>query len=512
MMKRFMACLAFVAVALHAAEKPAGLAGISAQEIPSPAGAGASGVSVVIGPDNIAWLSWLEPTPKAPATEALRFARLDPKSNTWSAPRTIASGSDWLINSADFPALIVGSDGRATAVWYVNNPPSSAPTGHEHADGGYHAVFSQTADAGRTWSAPVPLTRESDSVEFASLTTLADGRVLAVWLDGRALAKGGKAQQLFARIVGAAGPDGLIDAAVCDCCQTTLTAFPDGTALLAYRGRSEEEQRDIRVTRFRGTEWDEPRPLNNDDWRINACPVNGPRLTSDGGRVAAAWFTGAGDEPRVLASMSPDAGARFMLPVRIDRGKPAGHVDTAVLHDGAVLVTWLETDGSLWLRRVSPDFSPDEPFSLAAGGNGRVKGFPRAALVRDYAGGKTSAQLVVAFTREVATGSAVRTLLITAPEGDLLEAEKSCDCAPTAEQLQGFPIRGTVAQGVGAAGELRVQHFEVPGIFVAGTRTFKTTPEVIAAVQPGRQFFGRIEQRDGTWWLFDVRLLAEPAK
>jgi hypothetical protein len=221
-----------------------------------------------------------------------------------------------------------------------------------------------------------------------------------------------------------------------------------------------------------------------------------------------AWFTAADNDPRVLASYSPDAGARFLLPLRLDRGKPSGQVGTTILHDGALLVTWLETDGSLWLRRVTPDFSADEPFSLAAGSNGRVKGFPRAALIRDYAGGKSVAQLVVAFTREAAGATALHTLLVNVPEGDLLEAEKSCDCAPTPEQLQGYAIRGTVAQTLSERSALRVKHFEVPGVFAEGTREFKVASPVLAAVQPGRQFFGRIERRDGAWWLFDLRFLA----
>lgn len=508
-MKRLLACLALVAAVMQGAEAPATPPAIAAQEIPSPAGANASGVSLATSSDGTVWLTWHEPVGRE---TALRFSSLEAKTPTWRPARTIAQGTNWFINSADFPALTVGAEGRATAVWFVNNPAAAATAGHDHHGPGYHALVSRTTDYGRTWSAPAPLTRESTSVEFVALATLADGRVLAAWLDGRALAKGGKAQQLFARILDAAGPDTLVDPMVCDCCQTTLTAFPDGSALLAYRGRTDEEQRDIRIARFRGNAWEDSRPLSNDDWRINGCPVNGPRLTSDGGRVAAVWFTGAGNDPRVLASMSPDAGARFMMPVRLDRGKPAGRVETALLHDGAVLATWVEQDGGLWLRRVSPDFTPDEPFSLAAPSNGRVKGFPRAALLRDYAGGKTVAQMIVAFTREAGKDSAVRTLLVNIPEGDLLEAEKSCDCAPSAEQLQGFAIRGTVTEAAAAAGELRVKHFEVPGIFAAGTRPFKTTPELLAVTPIGRQFFGRIEKRDGAWWIFDLRVLAEPTK
>lgn len=475
----------------------------------SPAGPGAVGASVVRAPDGRLWLSWIEPA--AGGAHALRFSVLDSAAQQWSAARTIAAGADWFINRADFPALAVGAAGHATAVWFVNNPaPAGAAASHDHHGPGYRALISRTADAGETWSTPAPLTRESDSVEFVSVATLADGRVLAAWLDGRAKKSGGKAQQLFARILGDSGPDLRVDSSVCDCCQTTLTAFPDGSALLAYRGRTENEVRDIRTARFDGRKWAEPRPLNNDDWRINGCPVNGPRLDNDRGRVAAAWFTAADNDPRVLVSYSPDAGARFLMPLRLDRGQPVGRIDTVILRDGAILVSWVEQDGSLWLRRVSPDFATDEAIKLAHAQDGRVTGFPRLALVRDYVGGRANAQLVVTFIRDDKLAT-LHTLLVTVPEGDLVALTKDCDCAPTVEQLLGLPTRGAILTVTAASGKLRARHDEVPGVLAAGTHEFHAAPDVLAAVQPGRQFFGRLERRDGTWWLYDVRLLSTPA-
>jgi hypothetical protein len=303
----------------------------------------------------------------------------------------------------------------------------------------------------------------------------------------------------------------LVDPAVCDCCQTTLTAFPDGTALLAYRGRTEEEVRDIRVARFRGRAWDDPRPMCSDDWRIKACPVNGPQLASDGGRVAVAWFTAADNDPRVLASFSPDAGGRFLMPLRLSDTKPAGRVATLLLRDGAMLVTWVDVAGVLWLRRIDPDFSATTPIALTTAAQGRVLGFPRVALIRDYAGGNTPAELLVTFTAEGTP--ALRTLRVTVPEGELLQAEKNCDCAPTPEQLRGFSLRGVIQGGNTAAATLRIRHFEVPGIFPEGTREFRVAPAVLGlATQEGRQFLGRVEKRDGAWWLFDVRLIVGPPK
>ena len=516
MIRRVTFFVGLLAAAARADTAP--LPSIVVTELPSPAALGSSGASISRGPGSRPWLSWLESVPGG--AHALRFSTLDDAvAGKWSAPRTIAAGPGWFINWADFPALTVAPSGRATAVWFVNNPAAhGAAAGHDHGPG-YRAMLSRTTDSGATWSAPMPLTRESDAVEFVSLATLADGRVLAAWLDGRgkksslpteASAKeGGNAQQLFARVIGDTAPDTLIDASVCDCCQTTLTPFPDGGALLAYRGRTAEEVRDIRTVRFDGRTWQTPRPLNNDDWRIAGCPVNGPRLASDLGRVSAAWFTAADNDARVLASYSPDAGARFLQPLRIDRGHPAGHVDTLILRDSTLLVTWVENDGSLWLRRVNPDFSAGEPVALAPKGAVAIRSFPRSALVRDYTGGTGTAQFVTAYVSEGAA-AALHTLLVTVPEGALLAAQSDCGCTPTPEQLAGVSMRGIAVSATTDGTGLRVRHGELPGVMAAGTHDFLAAPNVIASVTPGRDFFGRITQRDGAWWVFDVRLIGAP--
>ncbi len=474
---------------------------IQMSDVATPAAPGAVGASLTNAPDGTGWLSWIEPAPSAPSLPApadarvLRVSTFDLTAHRWSAPHTVASGASLAADPTDFPQLAVNARGEAIALW---------------ADGHGGAWLSRSKDRGTTWSSTEPFTRDGSDTEKFSLAVLADDRVLIAWLDGRGKKAGGKTQRLYARILGADGPDTLVDPSVCDCCQTTLTAFPDGGALLAYRGRTEEEVRDIRTARFRGTGWDDPRPLGADDWRLNACPVNGPRLAGDGGRVAAAWFTASNNDPRVLASFSPDAGARFLQPLRVDHGKPSGHVDTLLLHDGALLVTWLEADGSLWLRRITPDFTADAPIALSPAGAGRVSGFPRTALVHDYAGGKTSAQFIAAFVREDSPAT-LHTLLVTVPEGELLNAEKNCDCAPTPEQLVGFPMRGTIVALDADAGSVRVRHDEVPGVLGAGVHEFSVAPDVVAAASRGRQFLGRIERRDGQWRLFDVRLFVTPA-
>ena len=479
---------------------------ITAEVVPAPATAGtALAPNLTVGPDGTGWLTWLE---KREDVTRLQFSEFDANKKAWAPPRTIASGQDWYAGASDFPPFTVGENGRATALWYVTNP-SSRETAHLHHGAGYHAVFSRTGDGGQTWSAPKPLARNSDMTEFAALATLADGRVLAVWLDARAKKAPGAPrppQQLYSRILGAEGPDTLVDAKVCDCCQTSLTAFPDGSALLAYRGRSDEEVRDIRVARFRDGAWQDARTLSNDDWRIAGCPVNGPQIASDGGRVAAAWFTAADNDPRVQVSISPDAGGRFLMPIRVDESKPAGRVSTILLHDSAILVTWVDAAGALRLRRTTPDFVASQSLALTTAADGKVKGFPRAALWRDYMGGTSSARIFVAYTAE--TAPELRTLLIDVPEGALFAAEQNCDCGPTPEELAGFSIRGTIDAALAVTGKVRVKHFEVPGIFAEGPREFRVDAKTLAVSQPGRQFLARIEKRNGEWWLLDPRFVA----
>lgn len=481
-----------LAVAVHAAEKP--LPPVRTAEIAPPAAPGAVGAALFAATNGTVWLSWVEPA--GDGANLLRFSTLDAAAKKWRAPQTIASGKFVNASAMDFPQLAADAAGHAAVVW---------------TDGKGGAWCSQSQDGGATWSAPAPITRESEAVEKFSLTVLSDQRVLVAWLDARAKKSGGKMTGLYARVLGDAGPDVLVDPAVCDCCQTTLAPFLDGGALLAYRARTEDEVRDIRTARFRGKAWDAPRPLNHDDWHLAGCPMNGPRLAADGGRVAAAWFTAADNEPRVLASFSPDAGTRFLMPLRMDRGHPTGHVETLLLRDGAMLVTWLEADGSYWLRRISPDFSADEPIALAAAGVVAAKDFPRSALVRNYAGRDSDAQFVAAYV-DAGKAGALHTVLVSVREGELLAATKDCDCTPTPEQLAGFPVRGTIAAVVAAPGALRVRHEEIPGVLAPGTDEFRVAADVLAGVAVGRQFLGRIERREGAWWVYDVRLMASPVE
>src|SRR5687768_15374603 len=89
-------------VASRAAELPA----ILAEPVTAPSAANATGASLAVSPDGIAWLSWLE---RSEQITALRFSVFDLEQKKWSAAQTIASGPDWFVNTADFPAVTLGA-------------------------------------------------------------------------------------------------------------------------------------------------------------------------------------------------------------------------------------------------------------------------------------------------------------------------------------------------------------------------------------------------------------------
>ncbi len=516
----------FAICALRAAAAPSDVPAVFipyVANLASPAGAGSMGASLTTGPDRTVYLCWTEALPAG--GRALKFSMLDLEGRRWSPARVIVQGADLEKSSANFPSLVVQAGGRLTAVWSVNNPAPSAPApavamaGHDHAEGhmhnddARHVMYRQSADNGVTWGEPQPLSRESESTAFPSLRALPDGTLLAAWLDGRGKKAMGDPEKLYARLLGRSGPDMLIDPKVCECCQTTLTGFPDGSVLLAYRGRTDEELRDIMAARYIDGQWEAPARLSRDRWKIAACPINGPHVDSDGPRVSAAWFTAADNEPRVLVASSPDAGGLYTMPSRVDLGHPLGRVDTLILRGGAQLVSWLEGPGDdasqpagLYLRRYASFGATLAPARLAAApAQAAISGFPHLALAKDF--DDTPAQVVVAFTRD-GENTQVETLLVTLPDAAVLAAaDSSCGCSPSGEELIGYPIRGKITVVSTARNSLRLQHVALPGVLRGGEREFKAAPNVIAALQAGREILGRVEQRSGEWWIFDVRLL-----
>ncbi len=341
-------------------------------EIASPAAVGSGEPNLTVGDDGRLYLSWIEPFDDG---HALRFAVREGAG--WSAPRTIATGRDWFVNWADFPALAALGDGTLAAHWLAKSGPGTYA---------YDVWLAVSRDGGETWSEPVRPHGDGTRTEhgFVSLVPAGD-RFGVAWLDGRETAAQPPGPMTLRYTTldreGRVGQERLIDERVCDCCQTEVVRTADGLAAF-FRDRSTGEIRDIYVALGSGDDWSESRAVHDDGWKIAACPVNGPAAAASGDDLAVAWFTvAAGGEGQVKLTFSGDGGRSFGSPLRVDGGNPLGRVDLLLHDDGSALVSWLELGetAEIRVRRVEPSGALGEPRVAVTTSGARSSGFPRLA-------------------------------------------------------------------------------------------------------------------------------------
>ena len=375
----------------------------SAVMIDSPAAAASGEPNLFVDSRGKVYLSWIEAAGES--RHALRFSRWE--ANRWSKPRTIAEGENWLVNWADFPSLIVTSDGTMAAHWLTKSSPDPHTC---------DVSLSLSTDGGQTWSKPLSPHRDGTASEhgFVSMVELRKGQIAAAWLDGRKFksspgSHGSKQNEMTLRFTTISrdsrmSEDTVIDERVCECCQTSAAMTSDGMVVV-YRDRSEKEIRDISIARFVQGRW-AVQTVHADGWEIEGCPVNGPSVAARDRRVAVAWFTAAQDTPRVKIAFSADAGTTFAAPLQVDDGSPVGRVEVLMMDDGSAFVVWMERAGKgaeIRARRIKPDGTREPSIRISETSAERSSGFPQ--IVR------SGQQIFFAWTESV-NPSRVRTTMM----------------------------------------------------------------------------------------------------
>lgn len=365
------------------------------------------------GDSNGATMSWIQSDDEV--TYHIAYSKYE--DGAWSEPETLHSSSSYFVNWADFPSVVTW-DGNPIAAHWLQKVDGGTYAYHVNmtmmqADGSWGDVFSPHTDGTPTEHG------------FVSLLPLDSERVLAVWLDGRNTEGGSHeghddhhmgtadlstAMTLRSAVVsidGTLSHEQEIDSAVCDCCQTGLTAVPGG-ALAIYRNRDENEIRDIAIARFdleTGT-WSTPTIPNADGWEIGGCPVNGPRIIANGHHVVAVWFTMAGGDPVVKAMRSTDGGITFGKSVVIDNVQNSGRVDVVLDPNGDAWISWLGSQNAkptLALRRWQQSGTLGTTHYISGMDVSRRSGFPRMAAVDEG--------ILMAWT-DPADGNSIKTILL----------------------------------------------------------------------------------------------------
>ena len=179
---------------------------------------------------------------------------------------------------------------------------------------------------------------------------------------------------------------------------------------MAFRNRTEDEIRDIHVSRLENGTWTASAAVHDDGWRIPACPVNGPMLSARGRNVAIAWFTVRDDGGHAYAAFSSDGGRTFGKPIRLDATSALGRVDIELLPDDSAVATWVEFTeqrSEFSARRVHPSGRMSERVTVAAIEGARTSGYPRVA--------RDGGELTFAWTESRTQGLRVRTARAVTP-------------------------------------------------------------------------------------------------
>ncbi|HJS56130.1 MAG TPA: sialidase family protein [Chitinophagaceae bacterium] len=324
--------------------------------------------------NGLVYLSWTE---KKGKESSLKFSVFS--GNKWSEPVTIASGNNWFVNWADYP--VMASDGNKNLIaHYLEKSDTAKFT--------YDIKIISSTDSGKTWSPSKKLHDDNVKAEHGFVSTASfQGGFIAAWLDGRKsgveAGTGGHdghhgEMTLRGAILDYTGnktSEWELDSRICDCCQTGVAITGKGPAVV-YRDRSDDEVRDISVVRYVKGQWTSPETIYPDNWKIKACPVNGPRISAIGNDLAIAWFSMKNKIGEVKLIFSKNGGESFSKPVRIDEGNSIGRVGVIMLDSARAMVCWME-GADIKVVKVHADGSKEVPITIAASSEKRSGGFPQ---------------------------------------------------------------------------------------------------------------------------------------
>jgi len=218
-------------------------------------------------------------------------------------------------------------------------------------------LFSRSLDGGKTFAAPVPITDNPESQRFQVLALNADGSLFAAWLDkrDRVLAKAHGEKYVGAGLAFAWSNDHgatfstakIAEDNTCECCRIGVGFAGPGRPVIAFRKIFGGMVRDHAVIAFADPQT--PGPMHRvsvDDWKIDACPHQGPSLAiSADGTYHIAWFTEGSVRQGLFYASSSDGGRSFTPPMPI--GDPSRNPARAYLlsADRTLWLVWKEFDG-----------------------------------------------------------------------------------------------------------------------------------------------------------------------
>jgi hypothetical protein len=305
--------------------------------------------------------------------------------NQWTDPMVLSSGNNWFVNWADFPAHAINDNLILSS--YLKKSDSGTYN--------YDIYLNLIDLKGNIVKENFLLHNDGLKAEhgFVSIVSNENSGFYVSWLDGRNTVEkhfDGSHKPMtirFAEVTkdGEIIKEHEIDSETCDCCQTSIISSKEGP-IIVYRDRSKDEVRDIYIARNINGVWTQPKPVFNDGWVINGCPVNGPKADVNLSNIAVAWFTVVDGKPYTRLAFSNNYGETFDNPINLNDNDSIGRVDVAFLDDKQVIVSYMEFDGDyafLKVKKVSVDGKVSKPFIVSKIDAGRNTGVPQLEIINN---------------------------------------------------------------------------------------------------------------------------------
>jgi hypothetical protein len=234
----------------------------------------------------------------------------------------------------------------------------------------------RSSDNGASFTRPQPLTADTTSQRFENVAIDPAGRVFAAWLDKRNVAPAVAAGRPYpgAALAYAWSDDGAAFGSTsialdntCECCRLGIAFAGPGRPVIAFRNIFEGSIRDHAVVTFKDATTPGPlRRVSIDDWKIEACPHQGPSLAiAPDGSEHVAWFTDGAARKGLFYARADSVDGAFGAPLGLsspDR-QPARPY---LLADGPALhLVWKEFDGTKTLVRWQVSHDSGRTWSAA---------------------------------------------------------------------------------------------------------------------------------------------------
>ena len=293
--------------------------------------------------------------------------------------RLIAKSKGMFANWADIPSLVEAPSGDLYAHWLnrIGNETYA-----------YGIQIERSIDHGKSWQSLGWLHNDTSATEHGFVSLIPENRhVRAFWLDGRQMKKPTGKMMLRTAILDGneIKSENMIDDDVCTCCPTGAIQLPGGSAVV-YRDRLPQEIRDISLVHIKNDAWSKPSRIQNDNWVMPGCPVNGPSIATNGYIIAVSRFTVIKNKAKIILRLFKDGQAESGKEITLDENIPVGRCTTVCSKD-AVYNIWIGVDKKqtvLRMAEVSLSGKIKRKITLVPIDKDRSSGMPRAIFINNY--------------------------------------------------------------------------------------------------------------------------------